>query len=694
MHTQRNILRNALLAILTCASAGLADEGMWLFNQPPTKLLAEKYGFEPDPEWYEHVQKSCVRFGRGGSASLVSPNGLVMTNHHVGRGQLQKLSTADHDLLADGFYAHSYADELKCADLAVDVLWTIQDVTERVSAAVTPAMSTADANTARQKAIAAITKDAEASSDLKCEVVTLYHGARYHLYSYKRYTDVRLVMAPEGDIAHFGGDTDNFEYPRYCLDVTFFRIYEDGNPLKTDHYLRWSEKGASEGDLVFVTGHPGSTRRLYTVDHLEYLRDVGYPSRLRSLWRREVQLQNFVARNAENARIAGSDLQGVQNGRKALTGYLKGLLDPSIMQAKRSAENALRAVVAADAEHNAQWGEAWDEIAAAEKTLRGFVERHDALEGRGAGGGSTLFGIARNLVRLAEELPKPNGDRLPEYRDSSLDGLYRRLYSPAPIYAGLEINRLESAFSFLAETFGGDDPLVAKVLAGRSPRDRASELVNGSTLEAIETRKQIAGGGVEAIAASKDPMIRFAYDLDAAARAIRKRHEDEVESAETDAYAKIAAAQFAAYGEDIYPDATGTLRMTFGTVKGYDEDGKRIPAFTDFAGLYERHKLRGSVEPFALADAWLKGKEKIDPAKPFNFVSTTDVIGGNSGSPTVNRRGEVVGLVFDINLHALVWSTAYTDRQGRTVHVDSRALIEALRKIYGADKLADEIVHP
>lgn len=686
-------IRVAVCTTAFLAAAGAyADEGMWLFNKPPTKTLKQKYEFEPTADWLEHVQKSCVRFGRGGSASIISANGLVMTNHHVGRGQMQKLSTKERDLLDTGFYASSFDKELKCTDLEVSVLWKIDDVTERIRSAATDAMSPAEANTARQKRIAQVVAEAERDSELKCEVVTLYHGARYHIYSYKRYTDIRLVMAPDGDIAHFGGDTDNFEYPRYCLDVTFFRIYEDGKPFKTKHYLKWSKTGPSEGDLVFVAGHPGRTRRQYTVDHLKYLRDVSYPSALARIWRREVQLQTFVARSDENAQIAGSDLSGVQNRRKAITGYLKGLHDPQILRDKIAAETELRRTISTNPEYRDKWGDPWTRIRKAYGGFRGFRDRYNALEGGDVGGRSSLMRIAQTLVRLAQELPKPNEDRLREYRDSSLDGVYRRLYSPAPIYDALEINRLESGLSYLAEKFGGDDPLVTSILAGKSPRTRAAELVLGTTLKDVEARKRLAEGGTDAIAASTDPLIRLAYDLDPQARALRTRYEDEVESEERGAYADIAAARFAVYGETFYPDATGSLRLAFGTIRGFEEDGTHVPTFTNIAGLYERHALRNGVEPFKLPERWIEHKGDLDRKTPFNFISTVDVIGGNSGSPTLNRRGEVVGIVFDINLHALVWSTAYTDKQARTVHVDSRAIVEALRKVYKAKALADEIL--
>lgn len=685
-----------LAAILTLGSAwsgpAAADEGMWLFDNLPTKALKQKYDFEPEPGWLEHVQKSCVRFGRGGSASIVSPTGLVMTNHHVGRGQLQKLSTAERDLLKDGFYAATIDQELKCNDLEVNVLWSIEDVTDGVNVVVLSTMSAAEANTARQHRIAEITKRSQDETGLKSEVVTLYHGARYHLYRYRRFTDVRLVMAPEADIASFGGDVDNFEYPRFSLDMAFFRIYDTDKPLSTPHYLNFSPTGAKEGELVLVAGHPASTQRLYTVDHLKFLRDVRYPAYLHMLWRREVQLQNFVARSAEHARIAGNDLLGVQNSRKAFTGVLAGLHDPDIMRAKLQAEQALRNTVEQDAAMSIKWADAWSNIAKAHKRYNYFFDRHLALEGRAAGGGSRLFAIARTLVRLADELPKANGERLRGFRDSELDSVYLRLYSPAPIHETLEVDRLTSWFSYLAEQFGGDDPLTNKILAGKSPRARALEIVKGAKVADIAERKRLAEGGAAAIAASTATMIRLAYELDPDSRAVRKRYEDDIESVERESYARIAAAKFAIDGENVYPDATGTLRLTFGTVKGYEESGRRLPAWTTLEGLYKRHRARDGAEPFNLSAKWILAETDLNLHTPFNLVCTTDVIGGNSGSPVFDRRAEVVGLVFDINLPALVWSAAYTGKAARTVAVDSRAIIETLRKVYRADRLVSELI--
>ncbi len=692
MASKRIIAWLTVVNVAVGAAFVSADEGMWLVNKPPTKLLKEKYGFEPAPAWLERVQKSSIRFESGGSASLVSANGLVMTNHHVGSDDLEKFSTPEKNLLKTGFYAKSRDEELKCEDLEVNILWSIEDVTDRVNSAVTAGMSTADANTARRKMIATIEKEAEDKTKLNCQVVTLYQGGRYHLYSYKQFTDIRLVFAPEQQIAFFGGDTDNFEYPRFDLDVAFFRIYDNGQPLKPEHYLKWSEKGASDGDLTFVSGHPWRTQRQYTVDHLTFLRDVDYPNSLRRLWRREVELYTFRARNDEYERIASGDFFGVQNSRKARTGILAGLLDPEIFRAKIEAEKKLRAAVDANPDYKDKWSDAWDQIAMAQKVYREFHARRAALERIDDRIGSQLFGIAKDLVRLAEELPKPSPERLREYRDSELDSVELKLFSPAPIYPALEIDRLASSLSYMAEELGGDDPLVVKALAGSSPRARAAALVHGTRLMDIETRRKIKEGGSEAISSSTDAMIRFALDLDPSSRALRKRYEDEVEGAERDGYAKIAAANFAINGEDQYPDATFTLRMSFGPVKGYAEEGKQVAPFTTYAGLYQRFEERKGVPPFDLPQRWLDRKDKLNLDVPLNFVCTADIIGGNSGSPVINKVGEVVGLIFDGNIQSLVWNIAYTDKEARAVCVDTRGIIEALRSVYDAGALADEIV--
>jgi len=683
-----------LISLLTCLSfAGAstaADEGMWLFNNPPREMLAERYGFEPTDEWLEQLQKSAVRFNNGGSGSLVSSEGLVMTNHHVARSILQKLSSAEHDILADGYLAETRETELAAPDLEVDILWTIQDVTERVNAA-SDGLEGAAAEKARREARSVIEAEGSEKSGLVCETVVLYQGGRYHMYGYKRFTDVRLVMAPDAEAAAFGGDVDNFEYPRWCLDMTFFRIYEDGAPLEPEHYLRWSADGASKGDLVFVAGHPGRTQRLDTVAALEYQRDVRMPLVLGYLWRNEVKLLNFSDRSAENKRIAASGLLGVQNGRKAYTGMLAGLHDPQLMAKKRKAEADLRAAVNSNPEMKASWGSAWDEIADAQKIRSELYPRSLGMGNNGLQTGSRLYGMAVHIARLSRELPKPSAERMREYRDTGLDSLYLGLYSPAPIYEALEIESMTTGLSWMAEVFGGDDPQVVKALGGLSPGARAVQCVTGSKLMDIEERKRMVEGGAEALAASGDPMVLLALALEGAGRALRTRLEDTVQAVETQAYAKISAAKFAIQGENVYPDATFSLRLAMGRVDGWTEGGSEIPAFTQIEGLYTRRDERGAVAPFTLPSRWLEAKARLELDTPYNFTCTADIVGGNSGSPVVNRDGRVVGLIFDGNLHSLVYNFAYTDEVARSVAVDSRGMIEALGSVYGAKNLVAEL---
>ena len=686
-------VRSLLLFLATLATVGSAraDEGMWLFNKPPLETLQKKYGFTPDAAWLEHVQKSCVRFSTGGSGSIVSADGLVMTNHHVGSDVLQKFSTKENDLLLNGFYAATADKELPCDDLYLDCLWSIEDVTERVMAAGKEGMSAAEKSAARRSEMSAIEKQSTDSTGLKSEIVTLYQGGRYHLYRYKSFSDVKLVMAPEKDSAFYGGDPDNFEFPRYCLDMCFFRIYEDGKPVRFEHFLSWSPKGSAENDLVFVAGHPGTTERLKTVDDMRWMRDYVNPMALARLWRREVQMQTFSGRSAENARLMETDLFSVQNSRKARTGILQGLLDPELFAGKIAAEKKLRSAVADNPEWQAKWGGAWDRISATKAVARTIYPRFIALGGSGMNLGSELFAIAKDLTRGATEQAKEDGKRLREYRDSARKTLEIGLFSPSPIDAGMEIDALASALTRMAEVLGGEDPTVLVALGGRSPQARATELVRGTKLADVAERKRLANGGAAAIEASTDPMIRFVRDLDPQARALRKKWEDEVESIERESYAQIAEARFAVDGDKTYPDATFTLRLSFGQVLPYEEQGAKVDAFTNMGGIFARSAERKNAYPFALPQSWVEAKDRIDASTPFNFVSTCDIIGGNSGSPVINREGQVVGLIFDGNIQSLVGNVAYTERQARAVSVDSRAMIEALRKIYGAQKLADEL---
>jgi hypothetical protein len=682
----------AVLALVVAGGAVAArgDEGMWLFNKPPKKILQEKYGFVPTGPWLTNLQRASVRFNSGGSGSFVSSDGLVMTNHHVGADALQKLSSKQRDYIATGFHARTREEEIKCVDLELNVLMSIEDVTERINAAVKPGTSPAEAQKARRAAMNNLEKEAADRTGLRCDVITLYRGGLYHLYCYKRYTDVRLVFAPEVAIAFFGGDPDNFEYPRYDLDICFFRIYENGRPLKVEHYLKWSAEGAGDGELVFVSGHPGHTNRLDTVANLEFLRDRAYPYTLNLIRRREVLLATYSERGLENARRAKEDLFAMQNARKARTGGLAGLQDPAVMDGKRKEEKKLRDAVEADPRLKPSTGEAWIQVASAVKTWNDIFYRQQLLEG-GHAFLSKKFEIARLLVRLAEESAKPNADRLREYRESNLESVRLMLFSEAPIYDDLETIKLADSLSLFLEIAGADNELVQKVLDGKSPRDRAAELVRGSRLADAAFRKQLAEGGLKAIRSSDDPMIRLARLVDEPARRVRKSYEDKVEEPLRQAYAKIADARFALEGTEVYPDATFTLRLSFGQVKGYTDLGVQLPPWTTLGGAYRHAEEHASRFPFALPQSWIDRKGQLSPDTPLNFVLTADIIGGNSGSPVVNRRGELVGIIFDGNLESLVWDFVYTEEVGRAIAVHSSAIREALRKIYDDQKLADEL---
>ncbi|HVJ81879.1 MAG TPA: S46 family peptidase [Planctomycetia bacterium] len=687
--TMRAILAGA--AATTVAGAARADEGMWLYNNIPTKVLKEKYGFEPTKEWLDNLRMSSVRFNSGGSGSFVSSSGLIMTNHHVGADTLQKISTKEKDYIKTGFFAKSKEDEIKATDLELNVLMEITDVTAEVTGAVKEGASPAEAQKARRAAINDIEKKSQEATKLKSEVVTLYQGGAYHLYRFKKYTDVRLVFAPEKDIAFFGGDPDNFEFPRYDLDVCFFRAYENGQPAKPPAHLKWNPEGCKEGEVTFVSGHPGRTNRLNTVRHLEYIRDKLAPAQLDMLRRWEINIKIYADRSLENLRRAQDDLFGVQNSRKARLGGLGGLQDPAFFGAKVAAEKELREKVNADEKLKAQFGGAWDEVAAAVGEAEKIAKPYGLLES-GRAFHSDLFGIARKLVRLNDEKVKPNGERLREYGDAGMETLKEQLFADSPIYPDFEIAKLADSLSMLIEQLGANDPLVLKIMAGKSPPARAAELVNGTKLASVAERKAAAEAGAEKLAASSDPMIQLAKLVDGPARELRTAYETKVDEPTKQAYGKIAKARFALYGDSVYPDATFTLRLAFGEVKGFTEsDGTRVPAMTTIGGTFDHAYKHGDVPPFQLPKSWVERKSKLNPTTPFNFISTADIIGGNSGSPVVNKAGEVVGLIFDGNIQSLVLDYAFSDVQARAVSVHTAAITESLRKIYDADSLADEL---
>jgi len=663
---------------------------MWLYNAFPKDKVKVTYGFVPTQQWLDHVQLSSVRFNNGGSGSFVSPDGLTFTNHHVGAACIQQLSSSGHDYMKTGFYAKTRAEEAKCPDLELNELVGIEDVTPKVKGAVKPGMSVADAGQAQRAAMSTIEKDCATSTGLRCDVVTFYSGEVYNLYKYKKYTDVRLVFAPEFEAAFFGGDPDNFTYRRYDLDVTFFRVYENDKPAHLDNYLHWSRTGVKENDLIFVSGHPGSTGRLRTTTQLEFLRDADYPSRLESYKRRISLLQNFSSQSEENARIAQEDLFSLQNSFKAVTGYLSGLQDKEIMAHKAAEEDKLRADYKANPK-NAGASDPWQEIANAMKVQRDIYMPLTYVE-RMRGFNSDLARMARNLVRVTEEKTKPNEKRLREYRDSNLPSLEQELFSTAPIYKSFETAKLADSLAQMQAALGKDNPVVQKLLNGKTSDEVAKNVIANSKLEDVAVRKQLYQGGPAAVQASTDPLIVLMRGVDPDARAVRKQYDDQVDSVERRDGAAIAKAHFAESGFNQPPDATFTLRLSYGPVKGYTENGKHIPYFTTMGGAYEHAAEHGNKEPYNLAESWMKAKSRLNLTTPLNYVSTADIIGGNSGSPTVNTAGEVVGIIFDGNIQSLVWNFVYDDKIGRSVHVDSRGIQQALRKIYSANGLSDELL--
>lgn len=686
MNWKQSMLNLGICAGLAC-SAG-AEEGMWLFNQPPQKLLQERYQFNPEPSWLEHLMKSSVRLGVGGSGSFVSPDGLVMTNHHVAADAIQKLSKPGKDLMHLGFMARTRAEELPCVDLELNVLQSIEDVTPQILAATPASMDEAQAEKARRAAINTLEQEERQKTGLRCDVVTLFKGGAYHLYRYKRYTDVRLVFAPELGIAFFGGDCDNFEYPRQCLDVAFLRVYENGKPLRCEHYLKWSASGVKQDDLVFVSGHPGRTHRLNTVAHLKYFRDVQYPFLLDFLRRFEVLLNTYGERSGENFRQCQDERYGVQNGRKARIGGLQGLQDPAVLAEKTLRENQLRQRVAADPGLKASYGDAYQEVEKAIEVLRSLYLRYTMLE-QARAFNSQAFHYARALVRRAVEMTKPNAERLREFGEAHKDSLEQDLFSTAPHYPEYERVKLADSLALMMEQMGAEDPLVQKVLQGKSPQQRAQELIMGSRVLDVGYRRELAQMDLQTLKSCNDPMIALAWTVEPESREARQLYDKSVALALEKAYGKIARASMeVSKGQEVYPDATFSLRLSLGQVKGY----AGFPFYTDFASLYKKSAGHQDMPPFTLPFSWVKARSRVAMKTPLDFVCTADIIGGNSGSPVVNRAGEVVGLIFDGNLESLVWDFQYTDQRGRALAVDVRGIQEALRKVYGCSHLADEIL--
>lgn len=671
-----------LLVIVPC----LADEGMWTFDNPPLKQLKDKYNFQPDQAWLDHLRLASTRLSDGGSGSFISPHGLLLTNHHVARAQLQNVSTAQRDYIRDGFYAPTEAEELKSPDLEVNVLMSLENVTSRVQAALKPTQSGKESQAARRAVMAGIEGESLKATGLRSDVVVLYQGGEYWLYRYKKYTDVRLVFAPEQQIAFFGGDPDNFTYPRFDLDMAIYRVYENGKPLETKDYLRWNTNGAAAKELVFVSGHPGATSRLDTMSQLLFERDESEPRILTLLQDRLKVLQQYSARGPEQARQASSGIFGIQNGIKSIQGTHQGLLDKNLVAKKETEEQDFKARVQANPEWRKEFGPAWDAIAQAERKAaprmdEQFFRRLD----------SELFQIALKIVRYVAEVKKPDGVRLPGYHDSQLESFRFGLLSPAPIYPDLDEARLTGSLALAKQKLPAEDPYVTFSLDGRGPAEAAHALVSGTKLADPAARKALMEGGEAAVAASQDPMIVLARKVDPSGRELFHWFEDNISGVVNTAGEKLGKARFLSYGKSTYPDATFTLRLSYGTVSGYPMNGTEAPPKTTFYGLYDRAAGFNFDGAWALPSRYLEQKEKLDLSTPLNFVASCDIVGGNSGSPVVNRAGELVGLIFDGNIESLTGDFIYQPDTNRSVAVHSAAMIEAMRKLYGAGKLADEL---
>ena len=684
----RNLI--AVLAAMVSLSA-LADEGMWTFDNPPRARIAEKYGVTLDAAWLDHVRLATVRLEGGCTGSFISGEGLVLTNHHCGEECIEQNSTPESDLVSNGFLAAARDKEPKCQEEAISVLVGTEDVTARVAAATAGVAPDAlvEARRAELTRLEQACEEASAKSKTgaqKCERVTLYQGGQYWIYKYKRYEDVRLVFAPERDIAAFGGDPDNFQFPRWCLDMSILRVYENDKPAKTPDHLRFNWAGPDPGDATFVSGHPGNSDRLLTLAQLELQRDTFMPFwllRFSELRGRTIQ---YAKAGDEPRRTTEHYLNLIENSIKVRRKQFDALLDPALFEAVGRNEQALRAAVAANPSLASTAG-AWDEIASAQQVWRDILVPHTFIEGSAAFNG-TLFPLARAIVRAAEERARPNDQRLPEYTEARLPAIVQTLKSSAPIYPEFEILRLSFGLERMREWLGPDDPLVRKVFGNDSPDALANRLVRGSMLADPAARMALYEGGKAAVDASQDPMIRLAAAVDPEARALRKRFEEQVEGPVQRGQEAIARARFAAYGTSIYPDATFTLRLSYGAMTGWKEKGEDVRPWTELGRAFER--ATGEA-PFKIPARWLASKDRLDMTTPANFTTNNDILGGNSGSPVVNAAGEIVGLAFDGNIHSIAGSYWFDDRMNRSVMVHPAYIKVALEQVYGAKALLDEI---
>lgn len=668
---------------------GLETGKMWTFDVAPREYWTKRYNFAASDGWLDHVRLSALRYGNGCTASFVSGDGLVMTNHHCARACIESSTREGEDFLSNGFYAAKREDERTCQGLFLDQLQQISDVTDRVSRSAAPTSDAKATAAQRTKVIKQIEEECgRTEPDAYCQVVTMYRGGQYKLYRFHRFKDIRLVFAPEGQIAFFGGDPDNFTYPRWNLDMSFVRAYVDGKPAGTPDHFVWSRSGTKEGDLTFVIGNPGSTGRLNTVAQLDFLRDAQYPAQLDAL-HRQIETYHALA-NADEARgkALRNQIFGLENAQKAIAGYQSGLLDPKLMGRKREYEAEFRGKVDADPALKRQYGKAWQTIADVTSRRKQIDVKRRYYSS--AAYGARLIGLALGTIRYQVETAKPDSLRLPPYQEASKAQLERSLFGGNPIDPVQEQALLTAYFGAMQRELPAKDPIVRQALQGRSPEDAAKAMVEATTLTTGENRKALATGGAAGLAASTDPFIQLARVLDPLERAMTREVTD-LNDREAQANEQVARALLAVYGNSVAPDATFSLRISDGEVRRYPMNGTVAAPYTTFNGLYERASAFGGQPPFDLPRRWKERRDSLAPDTPFNGVSTNDIIGGNSGSPVINRDAEVVGLIFDGNIEMLPNRFLFTERVARSVWVDSRAIVHALRRVYDAHPLADEL---
>ena len=691
MMTNIGLKRGTLLAGFLLVGLSLftqlmqAEEGMWTFDNFPSKTVGEKYGFTPSQAWLDHVRLASLRIAGGCSASFISPEGLVMTNHHCVVECVEQISTPKDNFVDDGFVAKTDAEERKCPAFELDQLVEIRDVTREVQGAIV-GKAGHEANRALHAKEAELQQSCGADASVRCDVVSLYHGGIYDLYRYKRYTDVRLVFAPEYGVAQFGGDPDNFNFPRFDFDIGLLRAYEGGKPAATPEYLRWSANGSKDGELVFVAGNPGGTSRELTNAQLAFERDTFFPARMPVLAEYRGLLEEFRTRGPEQAREANEDLFFVENSFKANIGRQGALLDPQFFATKVQEEQKLRTATAADPKLAGDVS-AWDDIAQIQRLRTQLFVRNAALGNRMFRSG--LLGDAMTLVRAAAERAKPNAERLPEFTDQALVHVQQALSAPVPVYKDIEELDLTFLFATIRRDLGTDDEFVRKMLGKESPEQLAHRLVSGTRLEDPKLREELYKGGKSAVAASTDPMMRFAASINDDLLTVRKDYEARVDAPTRAAAERIAKARFAVYGTSVDPDATFTPRLSYGTVKGFEDgEGKFVQPYTAIGGLFERAT---GAPPYKLPESWLKAKASLNPSLPMNLSTTNDIIGGNSGSPLIDKDAKVIGLIFDGNIFSLGGDYGYDAKQNRAVAVDSHALLEGLQKVYHLNRVVDEI---